>query len=92
MTVKETIGDETLGPDQLQMHFSKDGDPYLRTPLVQGVEHILGPIGADSDLGRRGLRLADRSGGNAKKRAIIAGDAKVGCPAAPFVVSGEVDE
>ena len=37
-----------------QMHISKEGDPYLRTLLVQGAHHILGPFGADSDLRRWG--------------------------------------
>jgi hypothetical protein len=32
------------------MHISKEGDPYLRTPLVQGAQHILGPFGVDCDL------------------------------------------
>jgi hypothetical protein len=25
------------------MHISKEGDPYLRTLLVQGAQHLLGP-------------------------------------------------
>ena len=33
-------------------------------------QHILGPFGADSDLRRWGLKLADRGGRNGKKRAI----------------------
>jgi len=32
----------------------KEGDPHLRTLLVQGAQHILGPFGVDSDL-RRGV-------------------------------------
>ena len=54
------------------MHISKEGDPYLRTLLVQGAHHILGPFGADSDLRRWGLKLAERGGKNGKKRAVIA--------------------
>jgi len=38
------------------MHISKEGDPYLRTLLVQGAQHILGPFGIDSDLRRWGLK------------------------------------
>jgi transposase len=38
---------------QPQMHISKEGDPYLRTPLVQGAQHILGPLGVDCDLTTR---------------------------------------
>ena len=52
------------------MHITKEGDPYLRTLLVQGAQHILRPFGADSDLRRSGLKLAERGGRNGKKRAI----------------------
>ena len=44
----------------------------MRTLLVQGAHHILGPFGADSDLRRWGLKLAERGGRNGKKRAVIA--------------------
>ncbi len=54
------------------MHISKEGDPYLRTLLVQGAQHILGPFGVDCDLRRWGLKLAERGGRNGKKRAIVA--------------------
>ena len=54
------------------MHISKEGDPYLRTLLVQGAQHILGPFGIDCDLRRWGLKLAERGGRSGKKRAIIA--------------------
>jgi len=40
--------------------------------LVQSAHHILGPFGADSDLRRWGLKLAERGGKNGKKRAIVA--------------------
>ena len=43
------------------MHISKEGDLILRTLLVQGAHHICGlPFGADSDLRRWGLKLAER--------------------------------
>jgi transposase len=45
-----------------QMHISKEGDKYLRTLLVQGAHHILGPFGEDSDLRRWGQKLAARGG------------------------------
>jgi len=32
------------------MHISKEGDPYLRTLLVQGAQYILGPFGVNCDL------------------------------------------
>jgi transposase len=65
-------GRRNSGQSEPQMHISKEGDPYLRTLLVQGAHHILGPFGADSDLRRWGLKLAERGGRNGKKRAIIA--------------------
>jgi len=60
------------GQSEPQLHISKEGDPYLRTLLVQGAQHILGPFGTDCDLRRWGLKLAERGGRNGKKRAIIA--------------------
>jgi len=65
-------GRRNSGQSEPQMHISKEGDPYLRTLLVQGAHHILGPFGADSDLRRWGLKLAVRGGRNGKKRAVIA--------------------
>jgi transposase len=43
------------GESQPQLRITKEGDIYLRTLLVQGAHHILGPFGADSDLRRWGL-------------------------------------
>src|SRR5882724_971481 len=63
-------GRRNSGQSEPQMHISKEGDPYLRTLLVQGAHHILGPFGADSDLRRWGLKLAERGGKNGKKRAV----------------------
>ena len=39
---------------------------------IGSAHYILGPFGPDSDLRRFGLRLAERGGKNAKKRAIVA--------------------
>jgi transposase len=74
------------------MHISKEGDPYLRTLLVQGAHHILGPFGADSDLRRWGLKLAERGGKSGKKRAIIAVARKLAVLLHRLWVSGEVYE
>ena len=60
-------GRRDSGESQPQMHISKEGDPYLRTMLVQGAHYILGPFGADSDLRRWGQKLAARGGKSAKK-------------------------
>lgn len=35
-------GRRNSGQSEPQMHVSKEGDPYLRTLLVQGAHHILG--------------------------------------------------
>ena len=65
-------GRRKSGESEPQLHISKEGDPYLRTLLVQGAQHILGPFGIDCDLRRWGLKLAERGGRNGKKRAIVA--------------------
>jgi hypothetical protein len=74
------------------MHISKEGDPYLRTLLVQGAHPTLGPFGADSDLRRWGLKRAERGGKSGKKRAIIAVARKLAVLLHPLGVSGEVYE
>jgi transposase len=82
-------GRRNSGQSEPQMHISKEGDPYLRTLLVQGAQHILGPFGADSDLRRWGLKLAERGGRNAKKRAIIATARKLAVLLHHLWISGE---
>ena len=44
----------------------------LRQLLVSGGQYILGPFGEDCDLQRFGLKLAERGGKNARKRAEVA--------------------
>src|SRR5947208_12478010 len=85
-------GRRNPGQSEPQMHISKEGDPYLRTLLVQGAQHILGPFGPDCDLRRWGLRLAERGGRNAKKRAIIATARKLAVLLHRLWVSGETYE
>jgi transposase len=65
-------GRRNSGQSEPQMHISKEGDRYLRTLLVQGGALHLGAFGEDSDLRRWGLKLAQRGGKNAKKRAVVA--------------------
>ena len=60
------------GQSQPQLRISKEGDRYLRRLLVQGAHCILSRRGPDTDLKRWGLKLAERGGKNAKKRAIVA--------------------
>jgi hypothetical protein len=78
-------GQRNSGQSEPQMHISKEGHPYLRTLLVQGAQHILGPFGVDCDLRRWGLKLAERGGRNGKKSAIVANREKAGGAAASFV-------
>jgi transposase len=85
-------GRRNSGQSEPQMHISKEGDPYLRTLLVQGAQHILGPFGPDCDLRRWGLKLAERGGRNAKKRAIIATARKLAVLLHHLWASGEVYE
>jgi transposase len=63
--------DQSGGHDP-QLRITKTGDAYLRRLLVGSAQYILGPFGPDCDLRRWGLKLAERGGKNAKKRAVIA--------------------
>jgi len=85
-------GRRNSGQSEPQMHISKEGDPYLRTLLVQGAQHILGPFGVDCNLRRWGLKLAERGGKSGKKRAIIATARKLAVLLHRLWVSGEVYE
>lgn len=60
------------GASDKALGISKAGNAYVRTLLVQCAQHILGPHGPESDLRRFGLRLAERGGRGAKKKAIVA--------------------
>jgi transposase len=85
-------GRRNSGMSEPQMHISKEGDRYLRTLMVQGAHYILGPFGQDSDLRRWGLKLAERGGKNAKKRAVVAVARKLAVLLHKLWVSGEVYE
>lgn len=80
------------GESQPQLRITKEGDVYLRTMLVQGAHHILSNRSEDSDLKRWGLKLAERGGGNGKKRAIVAVARKLGILLHRLWVTGEVYE
>src|SRR6202047_3662674 len=85
-------GRRNSGQSEPQMHISKEGDPYLRTLLVQGAHHILGPFGVDSDLRRWGLKLAERGDKSGKNRAIIAVARKLAVLLHRLWVGGEAYE
>lgn len=55
-----------------QLRITKQGDPFVRRLLIQCARYILGPFGKDCALRRYGLRIAERGGPNAKKRAAVA--------------------
>jgi hypothetical protein len=42
----------------------------LRSLLVSSAHYVLDPFGSDSDLRRRGEKIASRGGKNSKKRAV----------------------
>jgi transposase len=60
------------GDQQPQLRITKAGDRLLRRLLVSAAHYILGPFGPDTDLRRAGLRMAERGGNAAKKRAVVA--------------------
>ena len=72
-----------------QLRITKAGDKLLRQHLVQGAQYILGPFGEDCDLRRWGLKLAERGGKNAKKRAVVAVARKLAVLLHRLWVSGE---
>ena len=63
---------EDSGDSQPQLGISKAGDRMLRKLLVGSAHYILGPFGPDTDLRRFGMKLCERGGKNAKKRAAVA--------------------
>lgn len=60
------------GQTDKQLHITKAGDAYLRRLLVGSAQYILGPFGPECDLRHFGLKLAERGGKNAKRRAVVA--------------------
>ena len=83
---------EDSGESQPQLRISKAGDVMLRRLLVGSAPYILGPFGPDTDLRRYGLRLGERGGKNAKKRAVVAVARKLAVLLHRLWVSGEVYE
>jgi transposase len=83
---------EDSGESQPQLGISKTGDTMLRKLLVGSAHYILGPFGPDTDLRRYGMRLCERGGKNAKKRAAVAIARKLAVLLHCLWVSGEVYE
>ena len=80
------------GKSQPQLPISKEGDCYLRTLLVEAAHYVLGHRGPDTDLKRWGLRLAERGGKRAKKKAVVAVARKLAVLLHRLWASGEVYE
>ena len=83
---------EDCGDIQPQLGISKAGDRMLRKLLVGSAHYILGPFGPDTDLRRFGMRLCERGGKNAKKRAAVAVARKLAVLLHRLWASGEVYE
>jgi transposase len=83
---------ENSGDSQPQLGISKAGDMMLRRLLVGSAHYILRPFGPDTDLRRYGLRLCERGGKNAKKRAAVAVARKLPVLLHRLWISGEVYE
>ena len=66
------------GQTDKQLRITKAGNGYLRRLLVQCSQYILGHHGPECDLRRFGLKLAERGGKNAKRRAVVAVARKLG--------------
>lgn len=60
------------GDTDKQLRISKAGDAYLRKLLVSAAQYVMGHFGPDCELKRHGLKLAERGGARAKKKAVIA--------------------
>ena len=83
---------EDSGDSQPQLGINKAGDTMVRRLLVGSAQYILGPFGPDTDLRRYGLRLCERGGKNAKKRAAVAVARKLAVLLHRLWVTGEVYE
>jgi transposase len=62
----------------------------LRRLMVGSAHYILGPFAQDADLRRHALKIAERGGKNAKKRAVVAVARKLSVLLHRLWVTGEV--
>jgi transposase len=85
-------GKDQSGGRDPQQRISKRGDEMLRKLLVSCAHYVLGPFGEDSDLRRHGLKIAERGGKNAKRRAVVAVARKLSVLLHRLWVSGEAYE
>lgn len=85
-------GEDQSGDSNPQQRISKEGDEMLRRLLVGSAQYILGPFANDSDLRRHGLKIAERGGKNAKKRAAVAVARKLSVLLHRLWLTGEIYE
>jgi transposase len=78
------------GEQRPQLRITKAGDALLRRLLVTAAHYILGPFGPDTALRRHGLRIAERGGKAAKKRAVVAVARKLAVLLHRLWISGEI--
>ena len=64
--------ERSSGEQRPELGIPSRGDELLRRLLVQCAHYILGPFGPDTELRRFGLRMAERGGKRAKRRAVVA--------------------
>jgi transposase len=72
-----------------QLGITKAGDRYTRTLVVQSAHCVLRKYAPDTALKRWGLKLCERGGKNAKKRAVVAVARKLAVVLHRLWVSGE---
>lgn len=60
------------GDTDKRLGISKAGNAYLRRLLVGSANYLLGPFGEECDLRTQGLKLVERGGRGAKKKAVVA--------------------
>jgi transposase len=65
-------GQDQSGDSDPGMRITKAGDPLLRRNLIQCAHRILGPHGGESELRTWGVRLAERGGKGAYRKATVA--------------------
>jgi transposase len=72
-----------------QGRITKTGDKYLRSLLVGSAQYMLGHFGEECNLRTWGLRLCERGGKRAKKRAVVAVARKLAVLLHKLWVSGQ---
>ena len=80
------------GESDPQRRITKAGDRLMRRLLIQSAHYILGAFGEDCDLRRHGMRISERGGKRAKKRAAVAVARKLSVLMHRLWVSGETYE